>query len=558
MKRTAARAGSSRRALARLASVLAAAAAAATAIGCAADGKVARVVDGRVIEGAYVQPEAYAAFLRGAIAEEQGDLTAALAAYQEASGIDPADPEVWTRIAAVRCRRSPKDAEIRWSLARALVLDADYAPAWEVRARCELARGEDRVTVERDALRAADTAPDDVPAQVLLARVEGTRPRSSSAGRERLLALTLTHGRSGAAWDALGAWSRGHGEARLAAEAYAEVARLAPMRRGDVAAIALELAGEGELDAARALAGALVDAGRSSGRSNGVQAAPAADPLIARLAIDFAVVLGDRARVASRATAAHLGIDVAAGRALLLGEPAMAKDLVEARVRADPGDVGARLVLASAAHALGDGAALGRALDGVGAVDAGLDPAVVLPFVATLARATSPGDARRVAEAAARPILRGDAVAVEAAIDLVARGVLADAVLPPDGRVELAARSGAAIPPALDGLDARHRLLVLAMTRPASLEARALARRLSTGRDPLVAVGLARMALAGGAPIDPAVVARLVALAPADPLVAGAALDLAKRRGDEGTVRTLRARLSALVLLPSERARYAE
>ena len=40
--------------------------------GCGAEPRVVRVYDGRIVEGRYVSPEAYAAFLRGVLAEESG------------------------------------------------------------------------------------------------------------------------------------------------------------------------------------------------------------------------------------------------------------------------------------------------------------------------------------------------------------------------------------------------------------------------------------------------------------------------------------------------------
>ncbi|MEO6419631.1 MAG: hypothetical protein ABIP39_09510, partial [Polyangiaceae bacterium] len=281
--------------------------------------QVTRVVDGQITHGEYIEPEAYAAFLRGAMAEEAHDYRGALVAYEEAARIDGENPEIWTRVSSVRCAINPHDSGARWASARAVALDADYAPAWAARAKCDLARGEDRVSAERDALRAADEEPMAVAPQAELSLLEAQHPRSSEMGRNRLIALTLTHGSSAVAWDALASWAKGHGDALLRARAYGEVARHAPLRRAALAEEVKLLAGEGQLPAARMLAGALVDAPGTGDRSSGgVGTPPAAVPLVARLAVDEAILAGNVDRVRRRATAAHLALDEVGGRALLL------------------------------------------------------------------------------------------------------------------------------------------------------------------------------------------------------------------------------------------------
>ena len=96
---------------------------------CAGAPDVTRIVDGHVLEGPFVEPEAYAAFLRGAIAEERGDLPSALREYEAILSVDDDNPEIWTRIGAVRCRTDPRDAEGARAIDRALALDPDYAAA---------------------------------------------------------------------------------------------------------------------------------------------------------------------------------------------------------------------------------------------------------------------------------------------------------------------------------------------------------------------------------------------------------------------------------------------
>src|SRR3954464_11392997 len=88
------------------------AAASMLALACGSEPRVARVYDGHLVEGRYVSPDAYAAFLRGALAEESGDLKGAVAAYSQALDEDEDDPEIASRIGEARCKLDPKDPEI--------------------------------------------------------------------------------------------------------------------------------------------------------------------------------------------------------------------------------------------------------------------------------------------------------------------------------------------------------------------------------------------------------------------------------------------------------------
>src|SRR4051794_13474544 len=93
------------------------------ATGCAGESKVVRVYDGRIIEGEFVPPEAYAGYLKGVLAEEAGDLRSALAAYEQSAREDDEDPEPLTRIGELRCRLDPKDKAADAAFVRALKLD---------------------------------------------------------------------------------------------------------------------------------------------------------------------------------------------------------------------------------------------------------------------------------------------------------------------------------------------------------------------------------------------------------------------------------------------------
>ncbi|WP_394849144.1 tetratricopeptide repeat protein [Pendulispora brunnea] len=529
-------------------------------LGCLARPTVTRVYEGHVVEGGIVLPEQYATFLGGAMAEEQGDLSAALHAYEAASEMDPTDPEIWTRIGAVRCQKDPRDERARTAFGRAIDLDSEYAAAWSARATCDLLRGQDRAGMERDAKKAVEFDPQATEPQVILATALAMQTPSAEAARDRLLALTLKQRTSTAAWRALGAWAKSHRDPALAARAYGEVAKISPAAHAEVASVVLELAGAGELVAARSLAGTLVDARRSTGP--GPEGGVPGNRLVARLAVDDAVSMGDRDRVRRRAVSSHLALDVVAGRALLLGRPDLAREFAEPLVQADPRAAGARLVLAILAYEADDKAGLTRAFadagGGRGAKSGGdlpVVPEAILPFLRVVSRAMGPEIARRVATALpCETIVAGDALVVPLSVALADTGALAPDALSADGRLELAVRRGENVTGSLDALDARHRLLMLASTRPTSKEARALLRHMGASwvRDPLVAVAMGRMAVAGAVEVDATTPTRLAEVAPADPLVATTALELARKHGDTAAALSIGARLSAIATTPHQ------
>jgi hypothetical protein len=520
------------------------------AVGCVHPEGVLRVVDGRVVEGAFVEPETYAAFLRGAIAEEAGTLPAALDAYREAARLDSRDAELWSRIARVRCAINPHDAASDEALTRAFAVDPSYAGAWSARAACALARG-DTAGAEEAARRATVEEPLAVDLELLLARVGHNV--SDEATRERLVALTLAYPRSAAAWEALAAWATTRGEIALYARAISELAVLAPTKRSKLAEVATSLAGDGLLTEALLVAGALADA--SSGDGLGAPSA-FAHPLAARLAVDDAIARNDIELTRLRATRTHLGLDVAAARAALGGRDALARALAAEVVAADPDAVGARVVLAAVHGDVASAAQTRSSLE--------LPAECALLLARAIADNISDQVAARVFAKMSRGVMvAGDPLVAPVAAALAARLVVPVGALSMDARVELCARRGETPAPDLieaPSLDARHRYLALAIAEPTSSRTARLSEHLAAARatDTLVAVAWAREGMARGRAIDAHETTALLARAPGDPIALAAVLDVARKADDSATITRARTSLSALATTPAERARVTE
>jgi hypothetical protein len=156
------------------------------------------------------------------------------------------------------------------------------------------------------------------------------------------------------------------------------------------------------------------------------------------------------------------------------------------------------------------------------------------------------------------------------AVDLAARGVIAEPSLPLELRLELAARRREP-PPAIDAaaldqhvVDSKHALLWHMLVDPTGTPARSLLARmhLAADRDPIIGFSLARAALASAA--DPqqsdvwGPVFRAIASSPAHPLLLAVAVDVAKRGGRAEDIPPARARLLAVARTPAERALAAE
>ena len=506
---------------------------------CGGGPLVERAYDGHVVEGRAIEPEAYAAFLMGALAESSGEGRAALVAYERAARLDPGGPETWTRIGSVRCSMNPGDRRSDDAFSRAISIDARYAGVWAAKARCAAARNDVAATLEA-ARHAAELDPSADGANALLSRA-GAAVRDAGT-RDALIALTATARDRVAAWDALGSWAASRGDVALWARALETLVKIAPARRDAVARAAEELAGAGEIGEARAVAAAVAESG--DGPMSEARA-----PLASRLAVDEAIGRGDAGAVRLRATRARVTLEEAGARALLAGRRDLGREIVSAVTRADPDAAGARLVLA---------ACDGRDL--VGAVlDARRHPvkmsgAGLVAFGAAVVHAVSPEEARAsLAGVAHGPLVAGDDRVVRRAVELASRGALDMGALPPDGLVEMAALRGESSGEGLSLpdrrlLDARHEYLAGALADPRGPRTRELGERLAgiAGSDPVVAAASALVQIAIGAPIAAGAPGALLTRDPADALLAATALRLANKTGDSDVATRARASLTAL------------
>ncbi len=507
--------------------------------GCARAPWVERAYGGHVVEGRPIEAAAYAAFLRGAIAEASGDSRGALSAYQGAAALDPNGPEIWTRVGAVRCALDPRDAQADDAFARALRVDDRYAGVWTAKAKCALARKDDAAMASA-ARRAAELDPSPDGAHSLLARA-GHAVRDATT-RDALVALTATASDRVAAWDALAAWAESRGDVALWAKALEAVVTIAPARRDAVARAAEELAGAGEIAEARAIAAAAATA----------EDRPLSEerhPLAVRLAVDDALAQGDARAVELRATRAHVDLEEVAARALLAGRRDLARGLASIVLRADPDASGMRLVLAAC-----DGEDVAGTASDVRRHGARASGAALVAFGVAVVRAVSPEDARATLAAIVHgPVVAGDDRVVRPAVELTSRGALDAGALPAEGLVEIAALrdetsgEGPSMPDRR-ALDARHEYLALALTDPRAPRATELGDRLASvaASDPIVAAAAALVQLATGSPIDPAAARAMLQRDPGDPLLAATALRLARKTGDADMASRARAALTAL------------
>lgn len=404
---------------------------------CGASPRVARVYDGRLVEGRFITPDAYAAFLRGVLAEDSGDLRGALAAYAQALEEDTEEPAIWAHLGEARCKLDPKDPEIDRAFAQALKRDANSAGALAAKGRCALARG-NAVEAAELARRASAEDPKNVGLTAFAVRVDASR--GDPAARERAIALTREHGEYAAAWDALIAWGYARKDADLVARGLAGLVHVAPARSTEVEKGALALLDGGQPALARALAVAVADAPRDLGVIG------PRDATVARLAVDEALARGDRAVALARATRGHVSVAEVAARALLLDHRDLAASIAAAVADADPSASGAVMVkgalkasgpapLATAPPAAGKNASVVPP-----AAPSTDSPPEICALVFADYLAASVGiEAARVwlARITRTPMAPRDPLTGPLAVDLATRGVLPIAALPAELRASV-------------------------------------------------------------------------------------------------------------------------
>src|SRR5260221_4524657 len=270
------------------------------ATACGGGSAVARIADGHSIDGRWIPPEAYAAYLDGALLEEQGDLSSAAAAYQEALGEDPAAPEIWARLGRVRCASDP--AASTKAFLRAQALGPELPDAWLSHAECALERGEIAKALA-SAQRAVALSPKDVDASLVIASALERAGAKEDAARW-LRALSLSH--PGAS----------------------------DMPRSPGAAIGGDAPERGTRKGVR-ISRASMDASRA-----------AAD---ASEALDQAILSGDLAAARAASAQAHLGGAGLGLRALELGQIALAREAAALSLSVEPGNTDARAAALAAA-----------------------------------------------------------------------------------------------------------------------------------------------------------------------------------------------------------------
>lgn len=536
------------------------------ASGCASGPEVVRVYDGRLKVEAFVPEEAYATFLRGVLAQESGELPLALSLFEHLSTIDGADPEVWSRIGDLRCRRHEGKAADE-AFARAEAIDATYAGFLDARARCLLSRGhEDEARTL--AQRAVAFDPRNVPLASELVRVEA-RGRASQATRARAFALTVSHGESAAAWNALATWGRSQGDEELFARGLEGLIRTAPSRQPEIERGVHELLGRGQLGLAHALASALSDAPPA------LEIRGARDATVARLAVDEALAGNDGDRARMRADRGRVPRGELAARAFVFGRREWAAAVARSAVDADPSNTSASMVL----EALEDGPTFRFRFADLSAADATPSLLCALIYADRVARERTSEAARAwLSKVASAPRTVKDPLLERLLVDLAVRDIFPAENLSLEGRIELSARRREPPPPLPsraapatevsldlhdDPIDARHWFLAMAETQPRSEEARGLALVLARAhRDPLVAFACSLVEDArGDRAAALAIAKKALGASPADPLLLSRALELTKTTTPAITDperSTWRTRLFAVAATPFERSQLRD
>jgi hypothetical protein len=363
---------------------------------CVSAGGVERTYDGHVVMGRSVEAAAYAAYVRGFLAELDGRREEGIAAYREVLRMDPVSAEAAARLQALACSRGSSDppASKQGTHLRSTALARDPKQASA------------KIESDRCAAPVSSSAGSEL-------------ARGDTEDRTRIVARGVASDQPADGWGAVAGWAEARRDVALDAYAQARMVRLSGPWRGRAIATALRFAGQGELGAARILAAAIVDA-------RGDPLAGGDGERIGRLAVDEAIATGDVALARSRATQTRIGLEEAAARALLANRPEVASALGWERVRAEPESLGGRLVVASV-----EGGDLLGVLDDRTAASEPVSAAAYVAYALALLRENPPPEVRAVLGRIphADPS-SGDDLVVRAATELAALGVVTEGNAP--------------------------------------------------------------------------------------------------------------------------------
>jgi len=199
-------------------------------LACSSDRSTERVFNGRTLPGPYVEPEAYAAYTRGAYHEARGEWAEAELAYQRALDSDDSNPDIWTRLGVIACRTDLGRALEHFDQASA---SEGYAPAWAERALCLHVHQKPDAALEA-ARTAIQLEPHDADMNLLVAQLYHAAGKDEQA-RAWLFAWLLVEPEVGRRHTDLLEQSRQLGDPALSALLQAELARYQRRATGQLA-----------------------------------------------------------------------------------------------------------------------------------------------------------------------------------------------------------------------------------------------------------------------------------------------------------------------------------
>ncbi len=279
--------------------------------GCLAETPVTRVMDGRTVLGTEIPPSAYAAFLEGVLLEEQGKALQASTSFRISLSSSDNDPNVWSHLARAVCLSGKGDGGRE--LERARAIDPAFSGASLAEAACAKRRGD--AAAEKTALERARS---EAPFGALPSRAFATERASG------VLVATLLRGEERGAWKALMEWSATHNDESLERFAWEHWLPRDTQAVREATRRVASLVSRGSMTSARRLASMVVDVR--------TVVAGAVDEETARLAVDDAILSGDVARVRRVSVRARVPPDETMLRAFVLGERALAEELLAERL----------------------------------------------------------------------------------------------------------------------------------------------------------------------------------------------------------------------------------